>query len=287
MFYYYANSGHKIGLDRVKRGVALLKAMQTKGVEVRLLVNDFRAGLVAKTLGLRDYVTIETVMDIDAIANAGDSVMIDSPEDDKERLIKYCSDFGHVFRFEISSNDTVRYSETLMRAKCEEEACIESIFVDKVYQNDTAKENRTLFFLGDADYDKEILENRAFFESSKMELLLGNYFFVKYEEELAKLFVRLHEPEEYIDLLKSSRRVVTTSALTAIEAHACGADTLYIATSREQIVPLEVIETLEIPVIEGFDREAFLACVAYPNSTQVLPRSVEEIAMQVIERLKA
>ncbi|UFH59487.1 hypothetical protein [Sulfurovum mangrovi] len=38
MLYYYANSGHKIGLDRVKRAVALLKALNEKGVETRLLL---------------------------------------------------------------------------------------------------------------------------------------------------------------------------------------------------------------------------------------------------------
>ena len=66
---------------------------------------------------------------------------------------------------------------------------------------ETEKKERTLFFLSDADYDKTILSNEDFFKSLNMELLLGNYFFVKYEDDLAKLFSTLHEPEEYVDLI--------------------------------------------------------------------------------------
>jgi len=122
MLYYYANSGHKIGLDRVKRALALLKALDEKGVETRLLVNDFRAGLAARELGLRDYVTIEGVMDIDMIADTGDSIIMDTPEDDKGRIEKYCLDFSHVFRFANSAEDKVRVSEVLFRPECDDES---------------------------------------------------------------------------------------------------------------------------------------------------------------------
>ena len=75
MLYYYANTGHKIGLERLRRGAALLNALSNQGVETQFLVNDFRAGLVAKELGVKDYVTVEGVQDIDAIAEHGDSII--------------------------------------------------------------------------------------------------------------------------------------------------------------------------------------------------------------------
>lgn len=257
MLYYYAHSGHKVGLDRVKRAVALLKALSEQGIESRLLVNDFRAGLAAREFGLRDYVTIEGVMDIDAIADTGDSIIMDTPENDNGRLEKYCSDFAHVFRFANSKDDTVRVSETLLKPFCDDESGIEAIIIDAMYCDTEPKEERTLFFLSDADYDKEILSNAAFFEGQGMELVLGHYFFVKYEEELAKLFPKLHEAEEYVDLLKTSSHVVTASGQTALEAYACGAKVVYIKTEREEIIPLSVIQNLGIETVDGFDKTAY------------------------------
>lgn len=288
MLYYYANSGHKLGLDRVKRGVALLKALNEKGVETRLLVNDFRAGLAAKELGLRDYVTIEGVMDIDAIADAGDSVIIDTPENDNDRLVKYCSDYKHVFRFETSQEDSVRFSETLLKAYCENDSCISSLIIDKIYRNVGEKEERVLFFLNDADYDKEILSNASFFKESGMELLLGNYFFVKYEDDLSELFDCLHEPEEYVDLIKNSSTVVTASGQTAMEAQVCGAKVLYIQTACEDIVPLEVLEGLGITIIKGYDKESYEKALSQRREGEGhLSHTVDQVADTLIAMLNS
>ena len=253
MLFYYANSGHKIGLERVRRGAALLKRLTSHGVETQLLLNDFRAGLVAKDLGVKEYVTIETIQDIDAIAEAGNSIIIDSSEDDHGRLVKYCADFKNVWRFEHDANDTSVHGETLFRSGCKDETCIEAVIVDDTYFEEKVKEERTLFFLSDADYDKTILSNEAFFKELDMELLLGNYFFVKYEDDLAKLFSTLHEPEEYKDLVKSSSRVVTASAQTALEAKASAAKVIYLKLSNNDLYPVELLKTYGIEIVNGFD----------------------------------
>ncbi|MEA1953355.1 MAG: hypothetical protein U9O24_03085 [Campylobacterota bacterium] len=253
MIYYYANSGHKIGLERVRRGAALLKMLAKSGHEVQLLVNDFRAGLVAKELGVKEYVTIETVQDIDAIAEAGNSIIIDTSENDNGRLVKYCADFKNVWRFALDSTDTSVHGETLFREGCRDDNCLDAMIIDDEYFEVSQKEERTLFFLGDADYDKVILSNEAFFKALDMELLLGNYFFVKYEDDLAKLFSSLHEPEEYEELIKNSSCIVTASAHTALEAKASGANVVYIHHSDDELYSWEVLETFGIKVVNGFD----------------------------------
>lgn len=255
MLFYYANSGHKIGLERVRRGAALLKRLANQGVETQLLVNDFRAGLVAKELGVTEYVTVETVQDIDAIAQFGDSIMIDSPEDDHGRLVKYCEDFKHVWRFEVGSDDLSVHGETLFKAECKDNSCENAVIVDDEYFEETKKAERTLFFLSDADYDKTILSNESFFKTLNMELLLGNYFFVKYEDDLAKLFSMLHEPEEYVDLITGSSRIVTSSAQTALEAKASGAKVIYIHLSDDALYPVEILSKYGIAIVNGFDAE--------------------------------
>ncbi len=255
MLYYYANSGHKIGLERVRRGAALLKRLEADGVETQLLVNDFRAGLVAKDLGVKEYVTIETVQDIDAIAEAGNSIIIDSDEDDHGRLVKYCSDFKNVWRFAHDPSDVSVHGEILFRPGCEDESCIEALIIDDEYFEKTKKEERVLFFLSDADYDKIILSNEAFFKAFDMELLLGNYFFIKYEEELAKIFTVMHEPEEYEYLVKNSSHIVTASSQTALEAKASGAKVIYIQLSNHDLYPVELLKSYGIDVLNGFNVE--------------------------------
>ena len=253
MLFYYANSGHKIGLERVRRGAALLKRLASNGVETQLLVNDFRAGLAAKELGVKEYVTVETVQDIDAIAQFGDSIIIDSPEDDHGRLVKYCEEFKNVWRFEVGNDDVSVHGETLFKVECKDESCEDAVIIDDDYFEETAKKERALFFLSDADYDKNILSNETFFKALDMELLLGNYFFVKYEDDLAKLFSTLHEPEEYMDLIKSSSHIVTASAQTALEAKASGANVIYIHLSNNNLYPVELLEKYGINIVNGFD----------------------------------
>ena len=248
MLYYYANTSHKLGLERLRRGAALLNRLSAKGIETQLLVNDFRAGLVARELGVSEYVTIEGIQDIDAIAQNGDSIIIDSLEDDHGRLVKYCEDFDTVWRFAHDAEDKAVHSEIVIG--------IDTVLVDDTYFDDKVeKEERTLFFLGDADYNKTILGNEAFFKEFDMELLLGNYFFVKYEDDLAKLFSTLHEPEEYEDLIKSSSTVVTASGQTALEAKAAGAKVIYLALPQRELYERELLESYGISIIEGFNLE--------------------------------
>jgi len=256
MVFYYANSGHKIGLERVRRGAALLKRLASQGVETQLLVNDFRAGLAAKDMGVKEYVTVETVQDIDAIAEAGNSIIIDSPEDDHGRLVKYCADFKTVWRFAHDNSDSSVHGEILLKAGCKDESCVDAIIIDDIYFEENTKEERILFFLSDADYDKTILNNENFFKTLDMELLLGNYFFVKYEDDLAKLFSQLHEREEYEALIQRSSTVVTTSSQTALEAKIAGAKVIYIDLIEDTVYPVELLNSLGIESVNGLDAEA-------------------------------
>jgi len=251
MLYYYVNTGHQIGLERLRRGAALLNRLTAKGVETQLLVNDFRAGLVARELGVTEYVTIEGIQDIDAIAENGASIIIDSVEDDHGRLVKYCQDFEQVWRFGHDENDAPVHTEKVIP--------VDTILIDDTFFGQEAKEEKILFFLGDADYNKTILGNEDFFKSFDMELLLGNYFFVKYEDDLAKLFSTLHEPEEYEELIKSTTTLVTASSQAALEAKVAGAKVIYLHLTERNLYPLSLLESHGIVVVEGFASERLTA----------------------------
>jgi len=245
MLYYYAHTGHKVGLDRVKKAAAIIKELEASGVECRLLVNDFRAGLAARDYGINDSITIETVQDIDAIAQIGNSVIIDSPEDDHGRLQKYVQEFKAVFKFTQDSADVSHFGEFILHGSV----------IDREYEaaKGKTKEQRRLFFLNDADYEKVILGNASLFEEKETELLLGNYFFVKYEDDLAKLFKILHEPEEYMELIQNSSQIITSSIQTALEAKASGAVVSFLNLLNTPNEQCEMLISNGIPLIQHME----------------------------------
>ena len=253
--YYYAFSGHKWGLDRVKRGVALINSLKDEGVEVQLLVSDFRAGLVAKEFGVGDAITMENMMDIDVIAQKGDVVFLDTPEDISSRLEQYSDNYSKLFYIVDSCDKEPLYNELLITPTDDK---LSSIMIDKIYFEPLDKVERRVFFFGDSDYDKVLLSHRDFFDTLNIELILGNYFFVKYEDELSKIFKTLHEPEEYQELIRSSSEVVTTSIQTALEARASGAKVVYIQMGQNKRCLLDKLENFGISIIDGFDNEDLL-----------------------------
>ena len=251
--YYYAYSGHKHGLDRVRRGAALIKALRGAGIDMQLLVSDFRAGLAARELGVSDAITIETLMDVDAVAQRGDSIILDTPEDISMRAAQYCDLFERVFCVTYDCDDGPSCSEIVMKPTCiEGEACIKTPIIDPEYFTILPKEKRTLLFFGDADYDKEILAHRDIFEGRGIELLLGHYFFVDYEDALEEIFDSLHESDVYTDMIRSSSRVLTASAQCAFEARAAEAETHYLKREGDSPCLIRELEAADIKIIDDY-----------------------------------
>ena len=287
MLYYYAHTGHKVGLERARRALAVMKKVEAQGVPMRLLVNDFRAGVALKDeQGLAEYITIETVQDIDAVAQMGDSVIIDSDEDEHGRLVKYVADFKQVWRFAHDSEDRSIHGEILFKVGCNTaDMCEEAVIVDDRYYESYEKEEKILFFLRDYDHDKTVLSNEAFFKAFDMELLLGHYFYVKYEDDLAKLFATLHEPETYTEQITQSGTVVTASAQTALEAKVSGAKVIFIALEKTPLYPLSLLEECAITVVEGFDIEAVKTALSMPQRT-ISPDCIKKFdANHLLKRL--
>ena len=291
--YYYAYTGHKYGLDRARRAVVILKKLKEEGFDTMLLINDFRAGLAVKDLGVDESIHIEGIQDIDAIAQTGDVVIIDSPEDDHGRLVKYCSDFKKVFRFAEHDEDKSIHGEVMLTIDCKDDdkRCISSIIVDDIYCQEHKKEKRTLFFLGDSDADKTILKNADFFKENPMELLLGHYFYVKYESDLEKLFTALHESEEYVDLICSSSHIVTSSFQTALEAYASGAKVTFIELKSLNKKQKELLKLLKIRIVIGFDSKNYNKNVSEEKEVQIDYRCVNigknsNIIKKLIENYK-
>jgi len=284
--YYYAFTGHKYGLERARRAAVILKKLKEQGIDTMLLVNDFRAGLAIRDLGISESIHIEGIQDIDAIAKIGDVVIIDSPEDDHGRLVKYCSDFKQVFRFAEHEDDKSIHGEIMLTVDCKDESCISSVIVDDLYFEKHQKEERTLFFLGDSDADKKILSNRDFFEANKMELLLGHYFYVKYEQDLEKIFTKLHESEEYSELISSSSRIVTASFQTALEASVSGAEVVFVDINKISYEKKELLSSLKVVLINSFNKDIYTQIIIdnVSRKQNIVERS-DTIVTKIVKQL--
>jgi len=243
MTYIYAYSNHKYGLSRLRRMAVLYRDLQEQGVEVEMLTNDFRAAAVIREHGVPTCTTIETVWDIDFVAQRGDSLIIDTPEDDRGKLEQYMEMFAEVSKVANSYDEISRFGEKIL-------------FVDPmvdVYYTQCKKETnieRTVFFYGDSDPKKWIKTHLDRFANSQMELLLGEYFYVGYEVELAPAFFALHESDAYREIIAHSSRIVTCSAQTAYEARVAGAEVTYLCDTLEPC-HRDKMEELEIKVVDN------------------------------------
>ncbi len=246
MIYLYAYTNHKKDLDSLRRMGALWKMLDAEGIEAELLVNDYRAQLAGRELGLPLATTIETVRDIDAVAGYGDIVVIDSSEELPPALMeRYAEFFSCLFRIVPGGADPLAGERVI------DPFDRESLLFDPRYveARDLPKEERRLLIYRDSDPQKELLSLREYFEEEGFELYWGTYFYVKYEEALAEIFPVIHESEDYRELVMRSSVVVTAMPQTALEAWAAGARVLLLTPeSREPVGRLA--EAFGIPTLE-------------------------------------
>jgi hypothetical protein len=218
---------------------ALWEILQEAGIEAELLVNDYRAQLAGRELGLPPATTIETVMDIDAVAEHGDTVVIDSPEDAGERMEHYVERFARVLRVCPGGGESA-YGERVVDPFAPETILYRS------YGAGEGGEGPLLLY-GDSDASKELLSRSERFAGRGWDLYWGHYFYVKYEEPLAERFTRIRESEEYPELFGEYRRILTAMPQSALEAAAAGAELLYLGGTGAKRGE-EALRSLGIPV---------------------------------------
>lgn len=248
MTYIYAYSNHKTGLSRLRRMAVRYKELQVEGVEVEMLTNDFRAAAAIREYGVPACTTIETILDIDYVAQRGDSLIIDSPEESHGKLEQYVEMFVRVEKIANHCEEVSRFGEKI---------CFVDPLVDRYYmmQKEKPKIPRTLFFYRDSDPKKWIESAAKQWSGLGMELLLGSYFYPKYEETLDEIFGCLHEAESYRECVAYSSKVVTADAQCAYEAQTAGAEVIYLSEEVEAC-QRERMETLGIRLLDKTDTGA-------------------------------
>jgi len=241
VIYLYAYTNHRADLDSLRRMGALWEILNDAGIDAELLVNDYRAQLAGRELGLPAATTIETIMDIDAVAEHGDRVVIDSPEEAGERMARYVETFARVLRV-VPGGGESRYGEAVI------DPLAPASLLYRFYGGAERDDERVLIY-GDSDWDKMLLSGREAFRECGCSLYWGHYFYVKYEEELAEVFGTIHESDEYPELLSRCGSIVTAMPQTALEAAAAGVRTLYLHHGGYPDTIRRRLASLGIPVL--------------------------------------
>lgn len=230
--YFYAKSGHSIGLDSTKKCSAVLNDF--KDYNPTLCTSDFRAGAFAKdNLGVKKYVNIDVMRNLTNIMQKNDVLFYLSDEVNEEMekdIEQYCS-----FSYNLDFKD-------------------DSVIVDKEIYNKSNCEIKyeKTFFYGDDDYKNEFLNLVKDSNKYEINLLMGHYFFLGNEKIFKEHFTNIIDEEEYVDTIKQSKFLLTGSLQSALESISCGNNPVLIIRNDKQY-NFDLIKNLNIPIVEICD----------------------------------
>ncbi len=261
--YYYAHTGHRIGLDRFRRAVAILNALDE---DITLLTSDYRIAQIARDFGIEKSVGLDVVRNIPQIAHNGDRLLFDSDEANPimlEDMEQYFSTFIPI------KNDTMAVEEKFFKAKSQEKS------VDLSY------------FFGDDDYEKDLEKHFDFIEELNPYLQLGFYYFLDYEDMLKKKFVNHFEFEEYDEMIMSTKVLITCSPQAVLDALAAGSKPIYVL--REDYVHdlIDEFTKLNVPIVKDYDKNHILEILETINNRKYedLERKCNKITSFIKENL--
>ncbi|MCW8838650.1 MAG: hypothetical protein OQK11_08115 [Thiovulaceae bacterium] len=228
--YYYVHTGHRVGLDRFRRAVVIVKELQKKGVDITLLCSDFRIASEAKEFGIENSVGIDVVRNIPHIAKHGDRLIFDSDEANP-----------------IMLEDMKEYFSTFVHMKTDE------IVVDEKYFKKYEKTIPLAFFFGDDDYEKDLEKLIPSLKKLDPALLLGYYYFFDYEDMLKENFKNHYDFEDYDKVITSSEVLITASPQAALECLASGGKPIFIKRDDYLDSFENEFQRLHIPIIGFLD----------------------------------
>jgi len=252
--FYYVHTGHRIGLDRFRRAVAILNLL--KDEDITLLTSDYRIAQIARDFGIDKSVGIDVVRNIPQIANNGDKLIFDSDEANPIMLEDMRSYFSHFIRISDDENDTKADGESLISPYLSGEGILNAVVVNEKYFTTFEKKVELSYFFGDDDYEKDLEKHLAFIEGLNPHLQLGFYYFLDYEAMLEKKFPNHFTFEEYDEMITSSKVLLTASPQAVLDSLAAGGKPIYFQREDYTRDFISLFETLSVPIIEAYDKKA-------------------------------
>lgn len=252
--FYYAHTGHRIGLDRFHRAAAIINALGD--LDITLLTSDYRIAQISHTYGIKRSVGVDVIRNIPQIANSGDILIFDSAEANPAMLADMQRYFSKFIRISDDPEEQIYPGEYLINPYLKDENCCNALAVDPLFFEPIEKKNERVFFFGDDDYEEDLLKAKESLSESAFKLLLGFYFFIDYEDKIKDAFTQMIEPEEYQETLRESELFVTSSPMAALQALASGSRPIYLQREDYPKDFLPLFKELNIPTANFADKIA-------------------------------
>jgi hypothetical protein len=233
--YIYAKSGHAFGLENVRRASALCNLL--KECDPILCTADYRAATFAKQcLDVNKGVGIDIIGNLPNVMERGDILIYDDSKEASDTMTLHMKEFckqlykvGTDIPFEIVDERFLSKSDT--------------------------KYEKALFFADD-DYSEWFFNLTKNGNKQDIPLLWGHYFFFKNEDKFSEFFDEIIEEDEYIDTIKSTKYLLTSSVHSCIESAKCGNLPVYFRRlDKESIENIELLEKYNIPIIDTNDMD--------------------------------
>ncbi len=264
-FFYYVHTGHRIGLDRFHRAVAILNELQD--LDITLLCSDFRIASEAKAYGIKRAVGVDLVRNIPQIAQHGDKIIFDSEEINPTLLEDMTLFFSTFIRISDNQNDIKHAKEFLISPYLSGEKIATGVVVHERYQQQLPKTIPMALFFGDDDYEKDLEKNQEMFASYNMELLMGYYHFMGYEKALQKSFTSIHESEAYDEVIRYTDILISGSPMAVLQNLTSGGRPIYLQRPDYTRDFILLFEKMGIPIVEGYNKEKLIEVINRQSST--------------------
>jgi len=238
--YYYVHTGHRIGLDRFRRAVAILNGL---GEDITLLTSDYRIAQIARDFGIEKSVGLDVVRNIPQIAHNGDRLIFDS---DEANPIMLEDMKGYFSTFIQLTNDSIAVEEKFLNA-----TEVKSIEIS--------------YFFGDDDYEKDLERNFYFIEGLDVNLQLGFYYFLDYEAMLKKKFPKYFEFEEYDEMILKTDILITCSPQAVLDSLASGGRPIYVQREDYTTDLNDKFKSLNVPMVKEYDKNHLNVIIANIN----------------------
>ncbi len=250
--YYYVHTGHRIGLDRFRRAATIIRALGD--VDITLLCSDYRIAQIARGFGVKNALGLDVVRNIPQISRHGDRLIFDSEEANPIMLDDMREYFSTFIRVSDKKEDKKEKNELLVSPYLEGDGICDAYAIDEKYFQKEPKSTRISYFFGDDDYEKDLQKHFDFLEGLEVNLQLGFYYFLDYEEELKKKFSSHYEFEDYDTMIKKSDILITASPQAVLESLASGGKPIYVQREDYGNSFIDLFENLNIPIIEDYNK---------------------------------
>ena len=275
-YYYYAHTGHRIGLDRFRRAAAILPYLDQ---EVTLLTSDFRVASILRDYHIKKNIGLDVVRNIPQVAHNGDKIIFDSDEFNEFMLEDMQNFFSTFIRVSDKVDETLHESEYLINPYIKDKKVLNEIIVDPSYFKNYEKNKKIGFFFGDDDYEEDLLKIAPSLKKFNFDLLLGFYWFLEYEDKLSTHFNNLIESEDYQDFISTYETIISSSPQAILDALASGSKVIYIQRDDYPKDFLQLFKELNIPTLTTFDQKLLEEAIelSKTNKYHKLPQNHQKI----------